>query len=426
MARAEVRGNVWALLLGIGDRMADRIRFAIVDDSLADATVAEVLLQRAGHEVVIFTSPTDALDAIPKNRPDCVLLDILMPDMDGFDLCSRLRAMPGLEGMKIVMCTSKSFEFDRVRAAEMGADGFIVKPIHRESFLATLDRVLASNIEMTFWGIRGTLPRPGPATVRYGGNTSCVALEFPRGQIFIFDAGSGIKILGDHLMARGGRLEGRIFISHPHWDHINALPFFTPLYVQGNEFEILGPSHGPTKMRDLVSAQMDGVYFPITMREFGAKIDFRDLHEGSFEFDEITVDTMLLAHPGNCLGYRVRYEGRSICYITDNELFPASAEHYSAEYDQRLLDFVRGTDVLIMDTNYFDEEYVAKVGWGHSSVSQVADFAHRSEAQTLYLFHHDHGHDDDAIDRKVDIAREVLQDSTTEVVSPTEGALITV
>ena len=118
--------------------MADRLRFAIVDDSLVDATVAEVLLQRAGHEVVIFTSPTDALDAIPKNRPDCVLLDILMPDMDGFDLCSRLRAMPGLEGMKIVMCTSKSFEFDRVRAAEMGADGFIVKPIHRESFLATL------------------------------------------------------------------------------------------------------------------------------------------------------------------------------------------------------------------------------------------------------------------------------------------------
>jgi phosphoribosyl 1,2-cyclic phosphodiesterase len=370
--------------------------------------------------------PEEALAAIPKDPPDCVRLDILMPGVDGLEVCSRLRAMPELEATKIVMCTAKSFEFDRRRAAELGADAYIVKPIQKDSFLATLEKVMASKIEMTFWGIRGTLPRPGPGTVRYGGNTSCLALEFPRGQLFVFDAGSGIKILADHLMARGERLEGKIFISHPHWDHINTLPFFTPLYVPGNDFEILGPSHGPTKMRDLVSAQMDGVFFPITMREFGANIEFRDLHEGSFDFDEITVDTMLLAHPGNCLGYRTTYGGRSICYITDNELFPESSEYYSAEYEARLLDFVRDADALIMDANYFDEEYESKTGWGHSSISQVARFASRSGAKTLYLFHHDHGHDDNDIDRKVDIARDILQTSPTEVVSPTEGDTMTI
>jgi phosphoribosyl 1,2-cyclic phosphodiesterase len=405
--------------------MADGLRFAIVDDNFASATTAKVLLEDAGHEATIFTSPEEALEAIPKDPPDCVLLDILMPGIDGLEVCSRLKATPGLEGMKIVMCTSKSFEFDRRRAAELGADGYIVKPVRKDPFFATLDKVLASNIEMTFWGVRGTLPRPGPNTVRYGGNTSCVSLEFPRGQLFVFDAGSGIKILADQLMARGGRLEGKVFISHPHWDHINTLPFFTPLYIPGNEFEILGSSHGSTTMKDLVSAQMDGVFFPITTREFGAKIDFTDLHEGSFDFGEITVDTMLLAHPGNCLGYRVRYDGRSICYITDNELFPASTEYYSAEYEQRLLDFVRDSDALIMDTNYFDEEYESKVGWGHSCVSQVADFAHRSGAKTLYLFHHDHSHDDDAIDRKVELAQRLLQSSETKVVSPIEGEMIT-
>jgi len=255
-----------------------------------------------------------------------------------------------------------------------------------------------------------------------------MSLEFPRGQLFIFDAGSGIKMLADQLVARGTRLEGKIFISHPHWDHINTLPFFTPLYIPGNEFEILGASHGPTTMRDLVSAQMDGVYFPITMREFGARVDFRDLQQGSYEFDEISVDTMLLAHPGNCLGYRVSYDGRSVCYITDNELFLESSEYYNQEYEDRLLDFVSGTEVLIMDTNYFDDEYATKVGWGHSSVSQVAEFAHRAEAKKLYLFHHDHHHDDDLIDQKVGKARELLRarGSTTECESPVEGKMIRV
>ena len=408
--------------------MSDGLRFVIVDDNLASATTAQVLLEDAGYTATVFTSPEEALKAIPRDPPDGVLLDILMPGIDGLEVCSRLRSTAGLESLKIIMCTSKAFEFDRRRAAEMGSDGYIVKPIKKEPFLETIRRVVASNIEMTFWGVRGTLPRPGADSVRYGGNTSCMALEFPRGQLFIFDAGSGIKVLGDQLMARGGRLEGKIFISHPHWDHINTLPFFTPLYITGNEFEIIGSSHGPTTMRDLVSAQMDGVYFPITMREFGAKVDFRDLHEGSYDFNGIGVETMLLAHPGNCLGYRVTFEGRSICYITDNELFPESSDYYSQEYEERLLGFCSEADVLVMDTNYFDEEYATKVGWGHSCVSQVADFAHRANAKTLYLFHHDHAHDDDAIDQKVGRARDLLREwgSSTQCMSPVEGQLINV
>ena len=281
-------------------------------------------------------------------------------------------------------------------------------------------------IEMTFWGVRGTLPRPGPDTVRYGGNTSCVSLEFPGGELFVFDAGSGIKALADHLMTRGGEIRGKIFISHPHWDHINTIPFFTPLYVPGNEFEIIGSAHGSTTMRDLVSAQMDGVFFPITMREFGAEVEFKDVHEGSFDIDGVGVEAIRLAHPGNCLGYRVDYDGRSICYITDNELFPASSEHYSKEFDERLQRFCAAADVLIIDTNYFDEEYESKIGWGHSCVGQVANLAHRARVRTLYLFHHDHSHDDAAIDAKVRKAEELLAEwgSSTECVAPIEGERI--
>jgi len=403
--------------------MSERLRFVVVDDNFASATVAKALLEGRGHTATIITSPEDALKTIPADPPDCVLLDILMPGIDGLEVCSRLKAMPDLASLKVVMCTSKAFEFDRRRAAELGADGYIVKPIKKESFFETLDRVLASDLELAFWGIRGTLPRAGADTVRYGGNTSCVSLEFPRGQLFVFDAGSGIKRLGDQLMTRGTRLSGKVFLSHPHWDHINTLPFFLPLYAQGNEWEILGSPHGSTTVKDLVNAQMDGVFFPVTTREFGAKVEFRDLREGTYEFGEISVGTMLLAHPGNCLGYRVDYDGRSVCYITDNELFLPTNEFFSAEYEQRLLEFVRGADALIIDTNYLDDEYEAKVGWGHSSVSQVADFAHRAEVKTLYPFHHDYGHDDDTIDRKLDQMQVILQNSETNVIQPVEGDL---
>ena len=142
------------------------------------------------------------------------------------------------------MCTSKAFEFDRQRAADLGADGYIVKPLHSDNLFDAIDRAVANKMALTFWGTRGTLPRSGPGTARYGGNTSCVSVEFPRGQIFIFDAGTGIRDLGQHLAARNARLEGKVFLSHPHWDHINAIPFFAPFYAQGNEFEILGPSQG--------------------------------------------------------------------------------------------------------------------------------------------------------------------------------------
>ncbi len=155
-------------------------------------------------------------------------------------------------------------------------------------------------IKLRFWGVHGTLPVPGKNTVKYGGNTSCISLEFPGGKLFIFDAGTGIKVLSDYLTANKVRpVSTKIFISHPHWDHINALPFFVPLYMQGNNFEIYGPSQGNISMKKLISRQMDGIYFPIKFKEFGANIHFRDLKEEEFKVDGINIKTMLLNHPGH-------------------------------------------------------------------------------------------------------------------------------
>ena len=256
----------------------------IVDDDLAMGSTAKVLLENAGYRVSLCDSAIRALEEIPRQRPVCVLLDILMPEMDGLELCRQLREMPELPDLKILMFSAKAFKYDRARAAELGADGYILKPINPKTFLDQVRKAVEDKIALTFWGVRGTLPRPGRDSVRYGGNTNCVTLEFPKGPLFILDAGTGIKSLSDHLMAgEVQRIEAKILISHPHWDHINSLPFFSPLYITGNDFEIIGADQAGISVRDFVSAQMDGVYFPITIREFGARVEFRDLREGQYQ-----------------------------------------------------------------------------------------------------------------------------------------------
>jgi CheY-like chemotaxis protein/phosphoribosyl 1,2-cyclic phosphodiesterase len=396
--------------------VAKRLNIYIVDDSALQAEIARTLLEKAGHNVVVYRAGGDALKDIAAAQPDCILTDIMMPGMDGYELCRRLRAMDELTGTKVVMMSTKAYPFDRSRAFALGADGYFVKPLHPVTFVAELERLVADTLVTTFWGVRGTLPISRADAVRYGGNTSCVSLTFPDGRLFIFDAGTGIKALSDALAsAKRTRIDGKILLTHPHWDHINALPFFGPFYAQGNQFEICGPGSGDLTVRDLVSAQMDGAFFPVTVREFSASISYRDLSQGDFEIGGVKVRTMLLSHPGNCLGYRLEHRGRSICYVTDNELFSPDSELYSEEYVERLADFVRGADVLITDCTYLDEEYARKVCWGHSSVSQVADLAARARPKALYLIHHDPDQSDMVIDAKVVQLRERLGACAAEV-----------
>ena len=402
-------------------------RILVVDDDPFMIELETALLEEAGYEVVALDSAEEALAKIKNVEPDCVITDLVMPGVAGMQLLKNIRDDHSLSAVKVIVLSSKSFEFDKRQAMQFGADRFIIKPIDAESFTKSVRAVLESKLELTFWGVRGTLPVPGARALRYGGNTSCVAIEFPKGQFFIFDAGSGIKELSNAWLAqKRGKLEAKIFISHPHWDHINALPFFVPLYIPGNEFEILGASHPHRTMRELISAQMDDIYFPITIKEFGSHVYFRDLNEETIDIDGITIKTKLLSHPGNCLGYRVEYEGRSVCYVTDNELFLPDGPHYDAHYVSQLTAFLNKADVLITDCTYTDEEYERKIGWGHSCVSQVAELAHYAEVETLYLFHHDPDQNDDAIDAKLEMAARALESmrSKTKCVAPAETDVV--
>jgi phosphoribosyl 1,2-cyclic phosphodiesterase len=405
--------------------MSRPLRIYVVEDSSVQADIARALLEKAGHVVTVNTSSVDALKEIPAARPDCVLIDIMMPQLDGYELCRRLRGHAELAGTRMVMVTTKAFPFERKRSAEMGADACFIKPLHPVTFAAQLERIVAGAVTLTFWGVRGTLPVCRPDSHRYGGNTLCVSLTYADDRLVIFDAGTGIKALSDALVAaRRSRIEGTIFVSHPHWDHINALPFFAPFYTSGNRFTICGPSHGDVTMRQLIAAQMDGVYFPITVREFAASLEYRDLADGTFDVDGLRVSTMLLSHPGNCLGYRVEINGRSICYVTDNELFPPDSPYYAEDYVDRLAGFVGGADHVMIDCAYLDDEYPRKMSWGHSSVTPVADLAALAGVKTLYLVHHDPDQTDATIDVKLARCRERLaaRGASVVVIAPTDGS----
>ena len=409
--------------------MKDRYQFFIVDDDPDVLSLVTMLLENSGHEVEREVSGESALKRLTKTTPDCVFVDLLLPDMDGMEFIRRLRSRRAHRHTKIIVISTKTYPFDRKRALDLGANAFLLKPLDKERFVNQVERICEDHVELTFWGVRGTLPVPGPRALRYGGNTSCISMEFAKGYFFIFDAGTGIKALSDHLLAeQRGRIDAKIFITHPHWDHINALPFFAPLYAQGNAFEIFGASHGEVGMEQLVSAQMDGVFSPITVHEFGASIRYRNLREESLEMDNIRIRSMLLNHPGTCLGYRVEYGQRAICYITDNEIYPRESGFHNRQYLNKLTRFVADADIMIIDSTYTDEQYSTRMHWGHSAVSEAVILAHNAGVKTMCLFHHDPDQSDDDIDAKLRAARILLErlDSNTQCVAPAEQKLIKV
>jgi len=401
---------------------ANGFKILVIDDSSMALKIIMRLLQAAGHEVEGLSRPEEAIDLLHKLQPDIVVCDIMMPGVNGFEICRMIREDESLAGVRIVMASAKAYEADRNKAKKLGADGYIVKPFTMEKF----DTIVQSldSMQLSAWGVRGTLPVPQEGYIRYGGNTSCYSLQFSPERHLVFDAGTGIKNLGSELLKAGNsRITADLLITHPHWDHINAFPFFTPLYIPGNAVRVHGCAQDEISFEQLIQAQMDGTFFPITVREFGAQVTFHEIGEQEMDLDGISVRSMLLKHPGHCLGYRVDYHDRSFCYITDNELYPADSEFADKEFLRNLADFCRGANVLVHDCTYFDHEYATKLHWGHSSLSEVCRLAHLAEVERLWIHHHDPAQSDDDIERKLEFCASTLKalGSRAEVVLPREG-----
>ena len=278
---------------------------------------------------------------------------------------------------------------------------------------------LAAALSVHFWGVRGSIPTPGPETVGYGGNTSCVELRYGDERL-ILDAGSGIRRLGLALARDFAQLPltATLLLSHTHWDHIQGLPFFRPAYDRANQFRILGAPGTRTKMETALRAQMDPIEFPVPLQSLAGIAAIDELSSPAVSLGHFAVRTIGLNHPGDCTGFRIEAGGRTVAYLPDHESYrlaiqssdPAAAARAQKAEDE-LIEFLDGCDLLILDSQYDRADYPSHIGWGHGCLDDSVLLAARAGVGQLVLFHHDPEHDDRKIDAMLAQARQQVIES---------------
>ncbi|MEN2998471.1 MAG: MBL fold metallo-hydrolase [Brevinematia bacterium] len=253
-----------------------------------------------------------------------------------------------------------------------------------------------------FWGVRGSIPVPGLTTAVYGGNTSCIEIRNDE-TIFIIDAGSGIRALGEKIKSSYPKYEINLLLTHTHWDHIQGLPFFSPIFDYRYKILIYGPSM-LGKLRNMISGQMGYIYFPVKMEDLASYLEFRELESETFKIGKTTVSTIYLYHPTACLGYSFEYNGKKVVTLFDFEVDIPKPQILGGNYfsqmvrivgkenipsEEKILEFARNADILVIDAQYTKKEYTTKKGWGHSSIPSAINFGIKAMAKKIILFHLD-------------------------------------
>ena len=278
-------------------------------------------------------------------------------------------------------------------------------------------------MKITFWGVRGSIATPGPTTVRYGGNTPCVSVILDDGTLIILDTGTGARNLGLELMREKKKVRASIFFSHFHLDHIIGFPFFGPIYIPGNEFDIYGCPGNGQPISSCFDDLMKTPFSPVNIQTFSADLRLINSCNEAISIGAATIATLPTNHPGGGSAYKICENGKIFIYMTDNELafdmdYPTSFETFAA--------FTRGADVLVHDTMYTEEEWKSRRGWGHSSFEAAIELASEARVKTLVLFHHEPSHDDDEMDRLVNFCKALVTEKglPLNVIAAREGKAV--
>jgi phosphoribosyl 1,2-cyclic phosphodiesterase/CheY-like chemotaxis protein len=429
----------------------------IIDDDADYRRLMGEILQMEGWQVLEADDGNAGISLVQQHRPEVVLCDLLMPRGNGFLVCRRIRGDFTLRHTRIIVTSGRDYDADRLAAREAGADEYLTKPVKPYDLLALIARLCEESTprapspipadaaakgpaRLTFWGVRGSIPTPGPATVRHGGNTACVEFR-AHGQIILLDGGTGLRPLGRSLMAefKDQPLNLTLLLSHTHWDHIQGLPFFQPIYLPRCRLRILGFEGARKGLVNVLTGQMESPYFPVPFGELPGNIEVEELKDMEFHVGAVRVRATFAHHPGICVGYRLFTNDGSVVFLPDNEPHcryddngearptrRESSTEFALEQEEKVIEFIRDADVLILDAQYDRAEYENHVGWGHGCVDDVVALAVKAGVKRLFLFHHDPDHDDARLDQLLAHARELVarKKSPLQVDNATEGVVV--
>jgi CheY-like chemotaxis protein/phosphoribosyl 1,2-cyclic phosphodiesterase len=411
----------------------------IVDDDYIAGGLSRDLLKEGGFDVELLTESLQAMDKIKKDRPTVVLLDILMPGIDGLTLCNQITSDPDLKAIKVVVLSGKSFAADKERARKYGASLFIEKPYSVETFVRQIQQIAGETEKKLFakaadaqtlsasdavmsvkiWGCRAMGPESAAPSV-YGRKTPCVSVEIG-GHLLIFDAGSGLVDLGKTMSSAN---EAWLFMTHFKKDHAEGLPRFAPAGRKGFKLHIAGAKEPDKTLEQQVADAFQCV--PATIPSVDAEIDLYEMLEDAYDaLPGVKITSFYANHPGMTLGYIVETKGRKFVYCPDSELYGETATSLQ-DYDEKLGALVEGADLLIHDGRYTVADYASLRNEGHSAFASAVDMAARSSVKKLLLMNFDAHYSDGVLDRMAAEAAQLCTDKSyaLQVALAREGLIL--